>query len=97
LTASPRDFAAELPALPADFADCAAPVPLSCAALRCLVAAPFFAAACRSAFVRCAMLLLPFVVAGSRRSSHFPADTRLGAPIQQSKATRESASSLFAL
>jgi hypothetical protein len=59
LTVSPSVFAVEIAALPEAFADCFASVALFSAALRCLVAAPFFAAACRSAFVRSAMLLSP--------------------------------------
>jgi hypothetical protein len=79
LTASARDLAAEIPALPADFAACAASAPLFSAALRCLVAAPFFAAACRSAFVRSAMVLLLFVVAVSRTIFALPANPQSAA------------------
>jgi len=58
VTASANDFAVEMPAFPTFVAELLASAALFSAALRCLVAAPFFAAACLSAFVRPAMLLL---------------------------------------
>jgi hypothetical protein len=69
VTASPSDLAAETAALPARFAERSASTPLSCAAFRCLVAAAFFAAASRSAFVRSA-IVAPSVVTELRRSCH---------------------------
>src|SRR5918998_5722681 len=75
LAASPSDFAADIAALPAGFAEFLASVALFSAALRCLVAAPFLAAACRSAFVRCAMVcLLP----RRRYHEYLPTPTRAG-------------------